>query len=57
MCQTKHDKLHQIMNYDEKYYICDRHNENYNSYCEDCKRNLCTLCEREHKRVNFGDIL
>ena len=59
LCQTKHDKLHQIMNYDDKYYICDRHNENYNSYCDDCKRNICTLCEREHKahkRINLGDI-
>ena len=38
---------------------CDKHNENYISYCEDCKLNLCIFCNthREHKRLQFMDIL
>ena len=44
LCQSKHNKEHKIINYDDKYYICEEHNEKYNSYCEECKMNICTLC-------------
>jgi len=59
LCKSNHDKEHKIMNYDDKYYICERHNENYISYCEECKINLCALCEG-HKNLNrifFADEL
>ena len=52
LCQSNHDKMHKIINYDEKYYICNKHNENYNSYCEESKMNLCKLCD-EHKLHNI----
>ena len=59
LCKSNHDKQHKIINYDDKYYICDKHNEIYFSYCEECKINLCALCEehKKHKRVLFSDIL
>ena len=59
LCKQNHDKVHKIINYDIKYYICNKHNENYFSYCEDCKINICTLCDihKDHKRINFIDIL
>ena len=59
LCKQNHDKEHKIINYDKKYYICNKHNENYNSYCEDCKINICTLCDmhKDHKKINFIDIL
>ena len=59
LCKLNHNKQHKIINYDDKYYICDKHNEIYFSYCEECKINLCALCEehKKHKRVLFSDIL
>ena len=59
LCKTNHDQTHKIINYDDKYYICDKHNENYILYCKQCKLNICTLCEehKNHQRINFMDIL
>ena len=59
LCKSEHDKAHKIINYDDKYYICRKHNENYILYCEDCKVNICMLCDnhKKHKRNNFIDIL
>ena len=59
LCKSSHNDIHNIINYDNKYYICNRHNENYISYCEECKINICTLCDnhKTHKRINFLDIL
>ena len=58
-CKKNHDEKHKIINYDYKYYICDKHNEKFISYCEDCKLNLCNLCvdHNEHKRTMFLNIL
>ena len=28
LCKSNHDKVHKIINYDDKFYICDKHNEN-----------------------------
>ena len=59
LCKNNHNKEHKIINYDDKYYICNKHNENYISYCEDCKINLCVSCNehKNHKRILFTDIL
>ena len=59
LCQSKHDKSHKMINYDDKNYVCETHNEIYNSYCEKCKINLCTMCEGEHKhkKIYFKDII
>ena len=59
LCKSKHEPTHEIINYDDKYYICYKHNEIYISYCEDCKLNLCGLCKehKNHKRILFTDIL
>ena len=59
-CKTTHDKNHKIINYDEKNYICNVHNELYVYYCKTCKTNICMLCESEHDKheiINFGKIL
>ena len=47
LCKSEHDKAHRIINYDDKYYICRKHNENYILYCEDCKVNICMLCDNQ----------
>ena len=46
ICYSNHDKNHKIINYDDKNYICEEHNNKYNAYCEDCKENICTYCEK-----------
>ena len=60
LCKSNHNKIHKIINYDERLYICNNHYENYNSYCEKCKMNLCTKCEGEHKshkKISLGDMM
>ena len=43
-------------NYEEKF-ICDKHNENFVSYCPICQENLCSQCvysnEEEEHKSNF----
>ena len=38
LCKSKHDKEHKIINYEQKDYICDMHNELYIKYCTTCKK-------------------
>ena len=52
LCKEKHDKEHNIIKYEDKNYICDKHNERYFSYCNKCNKNLCLKCENEHKDDN-----
>ena len=46
-CET--DK-HKTIKYDEKYYYCTEHFNKFISYCKNCKKNLCSECEKEHKQ-------
>ena len=58
-CEKKHDKKHQVINYEEINYICNIHNGIYNKYCINCKKNICINCEKDHinhKCENFKDI-
>ena len=48
-CMSIHDKTHNIINFQEKYFICDLHYESYNSYCFTCKKDLCPCCNKEHE--------
>ena len=47
-CKSKHNKLHNIIDYDTHNYICELHNEKYISYCYNCLMNICQLCEKNH---------
>ena len=49
LCKSKHDKNHDIINYENKNYICENHNEVLMKYCNDCKKNICISCSNEHK--------
>ena len=61
LCRKSHLKIHQnIIKYDQKNYICKSHNEIYNSFCEQCKVDLCVFCEGEHENHNvvyYGKIM
>ena len=60
-CQINHNKEHekQIINYDKIFFVCNKHNDSYMSYCVDCKLNLCMYCEehQNHHVVNFSSIV
>ena len=53
LCSSNHNKNHKVINYDDKNYICERHNKSYISYCEDCKENICMYCEQNHNKHNI----
>ena len=59
LCKAKDDKTHNAINYDLKNYICEMHNELYNSYCKSCKINICLKCQKAHLQhdiIGFGTI-
>jgi len=49
LCKFIHDKLHSIINYDNKNYICNKHNEIFVQYCQACNIDLCLSCSKEHE--------
>ena len=60
LCKLNHNNNHTIINYDNKNYICEIHNKEYNKYCKDCKSNICTLCFKDHKNhsiINYKDLI
>ncbi len=60
ICKLNHDNNHNIINYNDKDYICRKHNEKFVKYCKECKKDLCFLCEKEHQNHNniyLGDII
>ena len=41
-------------------YFCNKHNKQYNKYCNNCKINICELCVKEHSNheiINYEDII
>ena len=60
ICNSKHDKNHNVIDYDEKLFTCESHNEPYNLYCDTCKKDLCMTCQmeqKEHEIISYGTIL
>ena len=63
ICKSNHDKLnklHNVINYDDKYYICDIHNKEYAFYCNECKKDICMYCENDHNNhelISYGKIM
>ena len=54
------EKENNIFDYEEKYFKCNLHKESYNMYCEQCKKNICMICEKEHinhLKIYFSEIL
>jgi len=49
LCKLMHDKSHSIINYDNKNYICNKHNEIFVQYCQTCNTDLCLSCSNEHE--------
>jgi len=54
LCREKHKKEdHKIIDYNEKDYMCEIHNDFFYSYCQDCSLNICMNCYSEHKDHNM----
>ena len=62
-CKERHNKEkqeHNLINYEDKNYICDIHFFNYTSYCKKCEKNICLYCNNDHKEheiINYVDII
>ena len=60
LCKNAHDRTHNIRDYEQKDSFCDKHNESYFSYCQNCKKNICLMDEKEHighKCITIGRIM
>ena len=60
LCKSNHDKKHKIINYEQKFYVCKKHDKEYNSYCETCKNDICILCKKDHrlhKIISYDDVV
>ena len=60
LCINKHNRNHNIINYELKDSICRKHNKIYISYCNKCKLNMCFNCQKEHESHDillFLDII
>ena len=56
LCYSNHDKSHDIVNYAQRNYNCEKHSKSYKSYCKDCKKNLCKECEeKNHEKHSILD--
>ena len=60
LCKSVHDKKHLIINYDEKNYVCNEHNETFVKYCNNCKMDLCFSCliqHKDHKIIPYENLI
>ena len=55
--QTQKIDFDNIINYENKNYICEKHNESFINYCDICKKDICYRCKniscKEHKIIEF----
>ena len=54
LCKFKHNKNHNIINYNDKYSICKKHNNINIKYCKEC---ICFSCINEHNNHIIIDLL
>ena len=60
LCVKNHDKTHNSIDFDRKYFTCDSHIEQFSSYCEECNKDICLYCEKQHnghKIISYGVIV
>jgi hypothetical protein len=56
LCKSIHDTSHNLINYDDKNYLCKNHNTAINQYCRKCNENICSLCKNKHKKHDIIDL-
>ena len=48
LCKTNHDLTHKFIEYDKRLNHCIKHLKEFQTYCKNCNKNLCPLCEKSH---------
>ena len=59
LCKSNHDKKHKIIDFNNKYNICNKHCFYFVKFCNVCGMNICMRCQNEHKEhnyIDFGDL-
>ena len=56
LCKSHHEKNHILINYDDKNYICNQHNEPFIKYCITHKKDICMLCETKHEKDKITEF-
>ena len=58
LCRSSHNLNHNIILYDQKNYICQKHNEPIINYYKTCKENICFSCEghENHESIFLKDL-
>ena len=49
LCAEIKKNQYNIIDYNDRFSICNKHKNKYISYCKNCRINLCDICENEHK--------
>ena len=59
ICRSNHNLSHNIIEYDQKDYICQKHFDSFIKYCKQCKKDICFGCQEhnEHQSVYLGELL
>ena len=57
LCKSVQDLNHLIINYDDKNYVCKKHNEAFIKYCKKCDENICIICEKDHKSLYIYEFV
>ena len=56
LCRDRHDRNHNIIEYEQKNFICPEHEDYYSLYCKTCKKNLCSGCQNEHTKCETKSL-
>ena len=59
LCRSNHNLHHNVIKYDQKNYICQKHNEPFLKYCSKCNMNLCFSCvenHETHETISLGEL-
>ena len=60
LCKSNHDQNHIIINYNDKNYLCSKHNDSFIKFCKTCYKDICIICENEHINhyiINLNKLL
>ena len=53
LCRKKHDGGdHIVINFNEKDFKCKKHGDSLVKYCNDCKENICLICNEHNNHKN-----
>ena len=54
---TQDTKHNSTIKFIQQYQLCQKHNQKYSFYCENCKSNICEKCKKTHKKHTIKSFL